>query len=163
MEVPKDKFAGKSALVIDDELMMRRLVGQLLAEIGFKTIVYAEDGAEGLKTLENNDAIDIVICDLEMPLIGGLEFLNMLRSSSYIRDPNMPVVVVTGHSEEQNVHKAVKIGVHGFLVKPISRKNLESRVFHALHYGKMDPDQLQHNNPPENSYAAPVILDFNKK
>lgn len=137
-----ETYSGKTALVIDDEVLMKRLIKHLLTEMGFSKVLTAEDGAEGLKVLETNADVDIVICDLEMPLIGGLEFLGMLRSSSSVHDPQVPVLVATGHSEERHLHRAVKLGINGFVVKPLSYKSLESRIYYALTHDQIAPDQL---------------------
>lgn len=139
----KNDFAGLTALVIDDEYFMRRLLGTLLHDIGFPTVVTSEDGAEGLNRIESaTHPIDIVICDLEMPLVNGFEFISMLRASREAANPNIPVVIVTGHSEERHVHDAVNLGIHGFLVKPISRATLERRVRQALQSEAISPEQL---------------------
>ncbi|TCS62524.1 response regulator [Varunaivibrio sulfuroxidans] len=145
----KSDFAGLTALVIDDEYFMRRLLSALLHDIGFSSVVTTEDGAEGLNRIESTThAIDVVICDLEMPLVNGFEFIAMLRASREADNPNIPVVIVTGHSEERHVHDAVKLGIHGFLVKPISHATLERRVRQALQSEPIDPEQLAQKPQP---------------
>jgi len=134
------EFENLSALVVEDVPSMRLLLVQLLKEIGFSEVLTGEDGADALKNMENAPLpIDVIVCDLEMPIIGGIEFIKLLRSNSNAIIKDTPVVVVTGHSEKANLYQAVKAGIHGFLVKPVSRKALESGVRHALMNDPIDP------------------------
>lgn len=157
-------FEGKVALVIDDESLMRRLIAQLLTQMGFADVISVEDGAEGLRLLENHRNIDLVISDLDMPMIGGLEFISMLRNSDSVTNAQVPIVVVSGHSEERYLRKAVNLGIHGFVVKPISYKSLEARVRHALEAGLVE---LQENEARGDGSRASTpeggveVLDFN--
>ena len=151
-------YEGLSALVVDDESLMRRLISQLLSQMGFSEVITVEDGAEGLRLLENHREIDLVISDLEMPMISGLEFISMLRNSSAVHNASVPVVVVSGHSEESNLRKAVNLGIQGFVVKPISYKSLESRVRHALNFGSV---QLREKKAVGLSSSNVELMDFN--
>lgn len=145
------------ALVVEDVPSMRQLLVHLLREIGFKDVITCEDGADALNRVEHSPyAIDVVICDLEMPIISGLEFIQMLRRNSRKDIRDIPIVVVTGHSEEKNLHQAVRLGVHGFLVKPVSRKALEARVRHALKNAPIDPDVFL-NKPRAHSGKVKII------
>lgn len=131
-------FEGKSVMVVEDELFMRNLLARLLNELGFTDVLSAEDGADALQRLEgSNTHVDVIICDLDMPLIDGFDFLRMLRSSDKVRDKDVPVVVVTGNSEGKNVTNAVELGIHGFVVKPVSKTTLMKRLLHALKREKM--------------------------
>jgi len=156
----KNEFEKLTVLIIDDEHMMRVLLKGLLHEIGFANIIEAEDGADGLVQIESNVSIDIIICDLEMPIIGGLEFVGMLRASKSAINPKVPVLIVSGHSEQKNIHEAVRMGINGFLVKPVSRRALESRIAHALGNTIID-----NTNLAQKKRAMPKVevLDFNKK
>lgn len=127
------EFEGQSALVIEDELFMRNLIIRLLQELGFETSTPAEDGAAAMQILESTGAyFDVIILDLDMPLIDGFDFIRMLRGSNQVSDNDIPVVVVTGNSEGRNLTKAVELGIHGFLVKPVSKKTLSARLTRAL-------------------------------
>lgn len=135
-----DDFEGLCALVIDDMPSMRQLIVLLLREIGIKNVLASEDGADGINKVEHAPhPVDVIICDLEMPIISGIEFIQMLRRSSNTSVKDTPVIVVTGHSEERNLHQAVKLGIHGFLVKPVSRATLEKRVRQTLKGPPIDP------------------------
>lgn len=150
-------FAGLCALVIEDMPSMRQLIVLLLKEIGIKDVLTSEDGADGLNKVEHAPhPVDVIICDLEMPIISGIEFIQMLRRSSNTSVKDTPVIVVTGHSEEKNLHHAVKAGVHGFLVKPVSRKALEIRIRQALKNPPIDPKVFS-NKPAQRSTQVEVI------
>lgn len=141
MNTNKNEFEGRCALVVEDVPSMRQLLVHLLKEIGFRDVLTSEDGADALNKVEHAPhPVDIIICDLEMPIISGLEFIQMLRRNESASIKGTPVIVVTGYSEERNLHQAVRMGVHGFLVKPVSRKALEIRVRYALTNGPVDPD-----------------------
>ena len=155
-------FRRLIALVVDDEPMMRALMKGLLQDIGVGRVLEAPDGAEALKYLDGaqNIDIDFVICDLEMPIIDGLEFVSMLRNSKTARNSKVPVVIVTGHSEQGNVKRAVDLGIHGFLVKPVSRTGLENQIIRALSHQAIDPSKMARK---KQTVASVEVMDFNKK
>ncbi len=127
------QYMGKCAMVVEDVPSMRQLLVRLLQEIGFSQVISSEDGADALKRIESaTQNIDIVICDIEMPIINGLEFVQMMRRNTDSMIAKIPVIVVTGHSEERNLFDAVHAGIHGFIVKPVSRRTLEGRLRYAF-------------------------------
>jgi len=127
-------------LVIDDEPFIRKLIGRMLYELNVKHVVDAEDGADGLtKVKQSRYGFDVIICDLEMPNMNGFEFVRNLRSDKTVPNPGVPVLILTGHSDEDNVHDSVKLGIHGFLTKPVSKANLEKRILSAMTSPPIDP------------------------
>jgi len=150
MNEPKETYEHRRIVVIDDVLSMRLLLEQLLRDIGFRHIALCEDGGDALNELETAvDPVDLVICDLEMPLVDGFEFLHLLRGHRRADIKDTPVIVVTGHSEQKNLSQAVKAGIHGFLVKPVSHKALEKRVRVALKGAPIDPKSFGKNHEPQ--------------
>ena len=130
-------------MVIDDEAFMRTLIIRILAEIGVSDIITARGGAEGLEKLGEEDRPPgIIICDLEMPEMDGFEFVRRLRSHGSALFQDIPILIVTGHAEPQNVYDAVDAGIHGYLVKPVSRQSLESRLTAALSSAPIDPTKI---------------------
>jgi len=153
-----NEFEKRCALVVEDVPSMRQLVVQLLKEIGFRDVLTSEDGADALNKVEHAPyPVDIIICDLEMPIISGLEFIQMLRHNENTSIRDTPLIVVTGYSEEKNLYQAVRLGVHGFLVKPVSRKALENRVRHALTNGTIDPNVF--NKKPKSKAEDVKVID----
>jgi CheY-like chemotaxis protein len=125
---------GRQALVIDDERFSRSIICRFLLEMGLLEADQAKDGAEGLTRLatEGNGS-SLVICDFNMPVMNGLQFLKALRSGiqrSVRRD--LPVIMLTGHSDHGLVGTAMALDVDAFLVKPVSKANLAGRLGHAL-------------------------------
>lgn len=141
----KDSDLAKvSALVVDDETFMRQLIGRLLNDIGVRNVAFAGDGADAMsKFSDKTRNFDLVVCDLEMPKMDGFEFVKRLRARADLPCRDVPVLIVTGHSQEDNVVNAVKMGIHGFLVKPISKQALESRVRSAIGAAPIDPAALK--------------------
>ena len=131
-------------LVVDDEPFLRQLVERILYELGITQVTAATDGFDALSkfspTLVN---FDLVICDLEMPNMDGYEFVRRLRAKTELPDSNVPVLIVTGHSEEDSVQRAVDTGIHGYLVKPISKQALEKRIISAVTSPRIDPGRLK--------------------
>lgn len=101
------------ALVVDDSSLNRRTIAAMLEEIeGVGQVDLAGDGAEALRVVEANPP-DFITLDLEMPRLDGFEFLHLLMD----RHP-IPVVVVSGRSEKENVFRALELGAIDFLAKP---------------------------------------------
>ena len=125
-EVDKE---GMKILVIDDEVFMRQLIVRVLEDLEFEDIVEAANGVEGLeKVMELGHNLDLVICDLEMPEMDGFTFVRLLRALPESSHPGVPVLIVSGHSEEENVRAITELGVNGFLVKPVTSRDLAERI-----------------------------------
>jgi len=139
----KPDFALLRVMVIDDESFMRNLIIRILSEVGVTDVSTARDGAEALETLSDESALpNVIICDLEMPEMNGFEFVRNLRKHDRLALRNLPVLIVTGHADPQDVYAAVDAGIHGYLVKPISRHTLESRIAMALTSEPIDPNSV---------------------
>lgn len=131
-------------LVIDDEPFVRKLIGRMLFELEVKHVTDAEDGADGLtKIRSSRKGFDVVICDLEMPKMDGFEFVRQLRGDKTLSNPGVPVLILTGHAEEDNVHETIRLGIHGFLTKPVSKTNLEKHILSAIKSPAIDPKILE--------------------
>ncbi len=124
-------------LVIDDEPFIRNLIARLLRDLGVRKVVEAKDGAEGLNKVSLH--IDLIICDLEMPNMDGFEFVRQLRTLDSIPKPTVPVLILTGHGDENSVRGAIDLGINGYLVKPVSKQALESRISKAVTSPMIDP------------------------
>jgi len=125
------RFSLTKVLVVDDEHYMRKVVRTLLMSIGVRTIYEAGDGAAGLEIVRTNSP-DVVILDWEMPGLDGPAFVRTVRSPQTFPLPDIPIIMLTGHSERSRVEEAIKIGVHEFLLKPVSSKALSDRLFSVL-------------------------------
>lgn len=120
-------------LVVEDEAFMRRLICRMLREIGVGEVLEDVNGADGLKTfLAKKDSIDLMILDLMMPVLDGFGVLKFIRNAEEVDQQSLPILVLTGHSEENKVKEAAEIGINGYLVKPVSKKSLVENVVRAL-------------------------------
>lgn len=112
-------------LVVDDFSTMRRIVKNILQQLGFTNVDEAEDGKVALGKLRNN-AFDFVISDWNMPNMMGIDLLREVRG-----DPNLkqlPFLMVTAESQKENVIEAVQAGVSNYIVKPFTADTLETKL-----------------------------------
>ncbi len=121
-------------LVVEDEKFMRSLICRLLYELQTRKTTDVENGEEGIKMLAADAPhVDVVLLDIEMPEMDGLEFLKLVRhSEGTLQDPNVPVIMLTGHSGDDKVKRALELGIQGYLLKPVSKKAMLTRIIHAL-------------------------------
>lgn len=122
-------------LVIDDEEVIRKTIRQQLDGIGFE-IIEAEDGERGielLNTLDNPLTVDVIICDVRMPKINGVEAIAYFRREY----PSMPIIVLTGYPDVKLATDFLKQGVTDYLTKPVDKKILIKAVTHAAEQRKL--------------------------
>ena len=100
-------------LVIDDSAMVRQQVGRALTGAGF-TIVEAVDGVDALQKLAGAPSIRLIVCDVNMPRMNGVEFLERLSAEG----PNVPVVMLTTEGQPELIQRAKALGAKGWIVKP---------------------------------------------
>ncbi len=112
-------------LVVDDFLMMRRVVRSLLREIGFDDVAEAADGAAALAHLRSAP-VDAVITDIEMPILGGFELLSAIKKDAALK--HLPVLMVTAEARKDEIVSCVQAGAAAYLVKPFTRETLEEKL-----------------------------------
>lgn len=118
-------------LVVDDNQYMRKVVRNLLVNLGVKSIHEAGDGIAGLEAIRTY-APDLVILDWEMPLLNGAELVRIVRSPGVFPVPDVPIIMLTGHGERWRVVEAGRLGINEFLKKPVSGKALLDRMVSIL-------------------------------
>ena len=142
-ELEKKMEPQTRILVVDDEKFIRDLICRLLMDIGYKSLIEAEDGQEALRTLMTHKSnIGLVILDIEMPKVSGVEFLRLVRTNPSSPNKNVPVVMLTGHSNMESLMEVAKFGIHGFLTKPVSKSNLEKQIKRAMTSPPLDPAKI---------------------
>lgn len=112
-------------LVVDDFPTMRRIIRNLLKELGFVNVDEAEDGAAGLEKLKGG-RYGFVVSDWNMPNMDGLAMLKAIRA-----DPSMsklPVLMVTAEAKKENIISAAQAGANGYVVKPFTAVTLEEKI-----------------------------------
>ena len=112
-------------LVVDDFSTMRRIVKNLLVEIGFKNIEEADDGKTALPILENG-GIDFLVTDWNMPGMAGIDLLKAVRANPELS--SLPVLMVTAEAKREQIMEAAEAGVNGYVVKPFTADTLKEKV-----------------------------------
>jgi CheY-like chemotaxis protein len=119
-------------LLIDDDAMQRQMLGDILEEAGY-VVQTAASGAEGLgKLLHEQPAL--VLLDYEMPELDGMSLLKKVRATEEIKE--LPIIMLTGHSEKEVVRACLGAGANDYLVKPVGHERLLERVGRVLPTGK---------------------------
>ncbi len=112
-------------LVVDDFSTMRRIVKNILKQLGYSNIEEAEDGNTALTRLKL-DMYGLVISDWNMPNMTGIELLKNMRSDSALKD--IPVLMVTAEAKQENVIAAIQSGVNNYIVKPFTAEVLKEKI-----------------------------------
>jgi len=110
-------------MIVDDSTTMRKIIKHHLNQLGYAKIVEASNGAEGLKKLDEED-INLIICDWNMPEMNGLQFLHALKE----RGKNPPVIMLTTVNTEEEVMAALKAGATSYITKPFTRDDLKEKI-----------------------------------
>ncbi|SAK45959.1 chemotaxis protein CheY [Caballeronia temeraria] len=116
-------------LVVDDFPTMRRIVRNLLKELGYGNVDEAEDGAAGLARLRGG-GFDFVITDWNMPNLDGLSMLQQIRADATLA--HLPVLMVTAESKKENIIAAAQAGANGYVVKPFTAATLDEKLTKIL-------------------------------
>jgi len=120
-------------MVVDDERFMRSLLVRLLRELGVGRISEAENGQDALDyLLTAKTGVDIILLDLEMPEVNGFQFVKELHSTLPETKSELPIIVISGLGDEESVAAVRALGLKLFLLKPISKLSLISRICAAL-------------------------------
>ncbi len=120
-----------NVLIVDDDRHMRMLIRNVVFALGVKDVMEAGDGAAALEELKSSRA-DLVLCDMKMEPVGGLEFVKQLRSDPDNPCRFVPVIMITAYAELQTVADARDAGVSEFMAKPISADALNKRIQRVL-------------------------------
>jgi two-component system chemotaxis response regulator CheY len=120
MADPNTKF-----LVVDDFSTMRRIVRNLLKELGYANVEEAEDGADGLAKLRGGN-FDFVVSDWNMPNMDGLTMLQTIRADASLS--KLPVLMVTAEAKKENIIAAAQAGANGYVVKPFTAATLDEKL-----------------------------------
>ena len=112
-------------LVVDDFSTMRRIVRNLLKELGFPNVDEAEDGVVALQKLRGS-GFDFVISDWNMPNMDGLALLQNIRADAALK--KLPVLMVTAEAKKENIVAAAQAGASGYVVKPFTAATLDEKL-----------------------------------
>ncbi|HEX7887306.1 MAG TPA: response regulator [Phenylobacterium sp.] len=146
-------------LLVEDNQYMRVLLAEILRAIGVHFIYEANDGAEGLQMMRDYP-IDVVMTDLTMLPLDGIDFVRLLRNSPDSPNQMAPVIMITGHSTLVRVHEARDAGVSEFLAKPLTARGVIQRLHQAIEHPRpffrsddyFGPDRRRRHDP---DYGGP--------
>jgi two-component system, chemotaxis family, chemotaxis protein CheY len=119
-------------LIVDDSSVMRKIVERALRQAGLDPMVVHEAGSgiEGLEILKSKQ-VDLILSDINMPSMDGLEFLRQVRAQNLA--PGVPMVMITTESSEEHVKQAIEAGAQGYIRKPFTAEQVKERVLPLVH------------------------------
>ena len=112
-------------LIVDDFSTMRRIVRNLLKELGYNNADEAEDGQIALSKLRSG-LFNFVVSDINMPNMNGFELLREIRADDQLK--KLPVLLVTAEAKKEDIVLAAQIGANGYIVKPFTKATLEEKL-----------------------------------
>lgn len=112
-------------MIVDDFATMRKIIKNILAQLGFKDVIEADDGTTALELLKKQK-VDLIISDWNMPKMSGLELLKAVRSNENLK--SIKFVMVTAESQKENVIEAIRNGVNQYVVKPFTPQVLKEKL-----------------------------------
>ena len=112
-------------LIVDDFSTMRRIIKNILRQLGFNNILEADDGTSAWEVL-NRDQIDFIISDWNMPQMTGIEQMRKVRASEEFAD--LPFLMVTAEAQQENIIEAVQAKVSNYIVKPFTAETLGQKI-----------------------------------
>ncbi|MEI6145577.1 MAG: chemotaxis protein CheY [Methylococcales bacterium] len=116
-------------LVVDDFSTMRRIIRNLLKELGYNNVDEAEDGSMALAKL-NRDTYDFIVSDWNMPVMDGLELLKAVRADAKLA--HIPMLMVTAEAKKENIIAAAQAGASSYVVKPFTAATLDEKISKIL-------------------------------
>ena len=112
-------------LVVDDMSTMRRIVKNILKQLGFNNLEEAENGQEALKKLKA-DTYGFVVSDWNMPVMMGIDMLRAIRADEKLK--TIPVLMVTAEAQKENLMEAARAGVSNYVVKPFTAETMQEKI-----------------------------------
>lgn len=112
-------------LIVDDMQTMRRIMKNVLKQIGFSNITEADDGKTALAEMKKKQ-FDLVLCDWNMPEMTGIDLLKALRADDAFK--SIPFVMITAEAKKENIVEAVKAGVNNYIVKPFTAETVSEKL-----------------------------------
>ena len=112
-------------LIVDDFSTMRRIVRNILRQLGFNNVVEADDGTTAWETL-NREKIDFIVSDWNMPKMTGIELLRKARACEQVADT--PFLMVTAEAQQENIIEAAQAKVSNYIVKPFTADTLKQKI-----------------------------------
>ena len=112
-------------LIVDDMATMRRIVKNILKQLGFSNVEEAENGQDGLQKLRT-DTFGFVVSDWNMPVMTGIDMLRAIRADDKLK--GIPVLMVTAEAQQANLVEAIQAGVSNYIVKPFTAETMQEKM-----------------------------------
>lgn len=141
-------------LIVDDNHHMRVLIAEILKALGVRQIHEASDGAQGLQMVRQHQ-LDIIITDLSMQPLDGIEFVRLLRRSPDSPSRMCPVIMITGHSTMARVLEARNAGINEFLAKPLTARGVVERISQVIDHPRPYVKTADYFGPDRRRRADP--------
>ena len=151
-------LAGRAILVVDDMHAMRTIVRSLLNPLNPSSIIEAGDGQEALRLLESR-RVDLVITDLNMSPMNGIELTKELRRPNRRLNSSVAVLMITGHRETEHVCAAIDAGVNDFLLKPLVPSEFQYRLEKIFMTPRPSAQSSNYKGPDRRRRSLPVRKD----
>ena len=116
---------GMKILIVDDMATMRRIVKNILKQLGFANMEEAENGQEALQKLRA-DTYGFVVSDWNMPVMTGIDLLRAIRADDKLK--TIPVLMVTAEAQQANLVEAIQAGVSNYIVKPFTAETMQEKI-----------------------------------
>ncbi len=117
-------------LIVDDSHAMLRVVKKFFETNGFHHILEACDGIEALEMIQNEKSLQLIVSDLNMPRMNGLELLKIVKEDPRTKD--IPFVMLTVEAIQRTMNKAIAMGVDSYIVKPVTEKIFMDEIFRVI-------------------------------
>jgi len=125
-----------NVLVVDDALVIRKNITRFLTELGHKVVADAKSGSEAVNICKDINGIDLITMDITMPEMNGIEATKLIKEIL----PDISIIMVTSHGQEELVSQSLKAGAKNFVLKPITKEKLEQTI------GTLFPDYAKEND-----------------
>ncbi|BBC25267.1 diguanylate cyclase [Pseudanabaena sp. ABRG5-3] len=151
------EISESSLLIVDDDQMNRELLYRHLKNLGYDNITLADSGKRGLEIVDSQ-AIDLILLDMMMPVMNGLEMLDHLKSHQEWRV--IPVIIISALDEKEMMLSCIQKGAEDYLIKPYDRVLLKARVRACLDKKMLHDREILHNQKLEAAYKELAIAYY---
>ena len=119
-------------LLIEDDEIERMKFSRVASKMGNHTIIEAENGERALETLDQIETPNLIVLDLNMPKVNGIEFLKILKSNSSLN--YIPIIVMSTSNNRNDIKKCYEIGVSGYMIKPLHYEDYKNKISNLIGY-----------------------------
>jgi CheY-like chemotaxis protein len=126
-----NNFTSLKLLLVDDASFVRGISAKILRDMGFAKVLEAENGVEAVSILNTNE-VDLLVTDIQMPEMNGLELIKQIRTGNTCRDRGLLTIVETSFSNAEVIGSCLALDINGFLVKPFNPERVKNKICSAL-------------------------------